>query len=177
MSDVDLLAAVSRLGIDAEGEVAVWGNAVRLLAAFDAIGRDGAVVVLKVDGVRENGLVYTVVVTGGRLHRDAGFHKDGADLQALLREAVGFYVTNTLPAPLKARVRLLAGATKQRASNPSAVFSSVEIQPDAEGAFRLFYLDDSGHVIAQKQHATLESAKREVKFEFEIIESDWVVEA
>lgn len=177
MSDVDLLAAVSRLGLDAEGGVSSWGNAVRLLAAFDAIGRDGAVALLKVDGVRENGLIYTVVLSGGRLSRGAGFHKDSADLQALLREAVAFYVSNTPHPPLKARIRLSAGATRHRASNPEAVFSSVEILPGDAGAFRLLYLDDSGHVIAEKQHATLESAKREVKFEFEIAESDWVVEA
>lgn len=175
MSDFDLLAQVSRLGLDAEGGVAVWGNAVRLLAAFDAIGRDGAVVLLKVDGQRENGLVYTVFVSGGRLPKDSGFRKDGADLQELLREAVQFYVSNTKPPPLKARITRVT--PRHPVANPEAVFTSVEIQPDGLGAFRLLYLDEANQVIAEKQHATLESAKREVKFEFEIAEEDWVVVA
>ncbi|MDP2272156.1 MAG: hypothetical protein Q8N23_21365 [Archangium sp.] len=174
MSDLELLAQVSRLGIDVEGELAVWGNAVRLLAAFDAIGRDGAVALLKVDGVRENGLVYTVLVSGGRLPKDAAFRKDGADLQGLLREALAFYVSNTRPPPLKARITRVT--SRRPAANPGAVFTSVEIQPDGSGAFRLLYLDQSDQVIAEKRHVTVESAQREVRFEFELAENDWVVE-
>ncbi len=174
MSDLDLLAQVSRLGIDVEGEVAVWGNAVRLLAAFDAIGRDGAVTLLKIDGVRENGLVYTALVSGGRLQKDAAFHKDGADLQGLLREALAFYVSNTKLPPLKARIARVT--PRHFVANPDAVFTTVEIQPDGAGAFRLFYLDEAGHVIAEKRHASVESAQREVRFEFEITEDDWVLE-
>ncbi len=174
MSDFDLLAQVSRLGLDAEGGVAVWGNAVRLLAAFDAIGRDGAVALLKVDGVRENGLVYTVLVSGGRLPKNSSFRKDGADLQGLLREAVTFYVSNTKPPPLKARINRVT--PRQSVPKSEVVFTSVEIQPDGSGGFRLLYLDQSDHVISEKRHLTVESAKREVKFEFEIAEDDWVVE-
>lgn len=174
MSDFDLLAQVSRLGLDAEGGLAAWGNAVRLLAAFDAIGRDGAVALLKVDGGRENGVPYTVVVSGGRLTKDTGFQKDGADLQGLLREAVQFYVSNTKPTPLKARIT--RARPRRHAVNPKAVFTSVEIQPDGSGAFRLLYLDEADQVIVEKRHATLESAKQEVRFEFEITGNDWIVE-
>jgi hypothetical protein len=60
------------------------------LAAFEAIGRDGATALIKVDGQRSDESIFTVVVSGGPLG-DVFFRKDGADLEALLREAVMFY--------------------------------------------------------------------------------------
>jgi hypothetical protein len=75
--------------IDA-ARLALWSDAAGLLATFDAIGREGAVAVVKVDGARPDGSIYSVVVSGGRL-RDDFFRKDGNDLAALLSEAITFY--------------------------------------------------------------------------------------
>jgi hypothetical protein len=46
--------------------------------------------VVKIDGGRSDGSVYTVVVSGGRLGEDF-FRNDGADLATLLQEAISFY--------------------------------------------------------------------------------------
>ena len=69
-----------------------WKEASTLLAVFDAIGRDGANAMVKVDGSRSDGSTYTVVVSGGKLG-EAFFRKDGANLQVLLEEAASFYRT------------------------------------------------------------------------------------
>jgi hypothetical protein len=71
-------------------QVSRWRDSSGLLAVFDAIGRDGANAMVKVDGGRSDGSVYTVVVSGGRLGEDF-FRKDGANLNALLEEAISFY--------------------------------------------------------------------------------------
>lgn len=71
-------------------QVVQWRDSSGLLAVFDAIGRDGASAIVKVDGARPDGSIYTVVVSGGKLE-DAFFRKDGADLDALLQEAISFY--------------------------------------------------------------------------------------
>jgi hypothetical protein len=49
----------------------------------------------------------------------------------------------------------------------------VRIEPDPPG-FLLLYLDGMGDSIADGWHLTVEEAKRQAKFEFEIEESDWV---
>lgn len=71
-------------------QLIVWSDAAGLLAALDAIGREGASAVVKIDGGRPNDSKYTIVVSGGRLG-EAFFRKDGDDLVALLVEAVEFY--------------------------------------------------------------------------------------
>ena len=73
-----------------QAQVARWKGLAELLAAFEAIGRDGAVAIVKVDGERTNGDVYTVVVSGAKLG-GRFFRKDGGELAALLQEALAWY--------------------------------------------------------------------------------------
>jgi hypothetical protein len=49
----------------------------------------------------------------------------------------------------------------------------VEIQQTDEGVF-LLYVDDAGLTLTDTWHETVEQAKRQAKFEFEIRESEWV---
>lgn len=67
-----------------------WGKTVALLARLEAIGRDGAHAILKIDGGRADSALYTVVVSGGRLG-EAFFRKDGMEVDVLLRDAIEFY--------------------------------------------------------------------------------------
>ncbi|MFT3848692.1 MAG: hypothetical protein QM739_08415 [Propionivibrio sp.] len=71
-------------------QVSRWTDAAGLMAALDAIGRDGANAVVKIDGARPDGAVYTIVISGAQLG-EAFFRKDGSDLLALLRDAIEFY--------------------------------------------------------------------------------------
>jgi len=71
-------------------QVARWKDLSELLAVLDAIGNDGASVIMKVDGGRSDASVYTVVVSGGKLG-EAFFRKDGPKLHELLYEAISFY--------------------------------------------------------------------------------------
>jgi hypothetical protein len=71
-------------------QVSLWSGVAGLLAGLDAIGREGANVVVKIDGGRPDGSFYTVVISGGRLEEEF-FRKDSGDLAALLQEAVEFY--------------------------------------------------------------------------------------
>jgi len=75
-----------------QSQLKMWSDAAGLLAALDAIGREGASAVFKFDGARVDGLVYTVVVSGGRLG-ETFFRKDSDDFASLLVEAVEFYKT------------------------------------------------------------------------------------
>lgn len=71
----------------------LWEEASCLLAAIDAIGREGVSAVIKVDGKRDNGLIYTIVLSGGSLG-ESYFHRDSDDLLVALQEAVAFYNDN-----------------------------------------------------------------------------------
>lgn len=91
MDDKALLAQLSRVIAEPADTLETWQRSAELLAALDAIGRTGTVVLVKVDGLRvEN--VYSVVVTGGRIGEDP-FRMDGADLRTLLVEAIAFVVS------------------------------------------------------------------------------------
>lgn len=95
-TDESLLATLEKRGLDTEHATASWFDSLPLLAALDAIGRDGACALVKIDGLRTNGKVYTVVLSGGRLGQDF-WHSDGPELQALLREAISFYAARAQP--------------------------------------------------------------------------------
>jgi hypothetical protein len=86
---------------------------------------------------------------------------------------------------IEAKVRRVTGKTVHRVSAlvngrivpvadiPPA--SRVRIEPlkAPEKGFIMFYLDGSGNQIADGWHLTLDQAKRQAKFEFEIEEEDW----
>jgi hypothetical protein len=55
-----------------------------LFRKLEALAREGAVVVLKMDGERLHNL-FTVLISRGQ---DEAFRKDGADVRALLTEAL-----------------------------------------------------------------------------------------
>lgn len=71
------------------GRMEVWRNASALLATIDVTARDGLSVVVKIDGMREHGRAYTVVVSGPKLGERL-FRQDGSDLIGLLQGAVAF---------------------------------------------------------------------------------------
>jgi len=89
MDENEAVDALRNAGLDVERAIGSWRESVQLLAALDAIGRDGASALVKIDGGRDDGRVYTVVVSGGALAEGA-FRKDGAELRPLLDEAVAF---------------------------------------------------------------------------------------
>lgn len=91
MKENELFKALAQAGLETRDSIDTWNDSSKLLSAIDAIARDGGSAVVKVDGGRNDGRVYTVVVSGGRLG-DEFFRKDGSDLQVLLREAVAFWV-------------------------------------------------------------------------------------
>ena len=95
MNENELFEALSKVGLGSWGEMDSWRDSSRLLSALDAIGRDGGNALVKIDGGRNDGRVYTVVVSGGRLG-DEFFRKDGSDLHALVLEAIGFWVAHAL---------------------------------------------------------------------------------
>lgn len=84
---IDTLRTTGRVN---DETVSRWSDAAGLMAALDAIGRDGASAVVKIDGGRPDGAVYTVVVSGPKLG-ESSFRRDGSDLLSLLGEAVEFY--------------------------------------------------------------------------------------
>lgn len=67
-----------------------WTKVVELLAALDSISREGYSVLLKIDGERENGDIYTVVISGEEV--ESSFHQDSANLPSILADAIAFYV-------------------------------------------------------------------------------------
>lgn len=76
-------------GCITQEQIAHWSSVAALMAAFETMGRDGATVVIKIDGDRHEG-VYTIVVSGSRLG-EAFFRRDGSDVLSLLRDAIEFY--------------------------------------------------------------------------------------
>jgi hypothetical protein len=89
VTDDELFQALARAGIGRDESR--WLESASLLAAFDALGRSGFVVLIKVDGERTNGQLYTVAILG-RSPAEDSFRKDGAELQPLLRDALHFVV-------------------------------------------------------------------------------------
>jgi hypothetical protein len=93
MSDEEVLERLAKLGFTTGLHGDAWRRVADLLAALDAVARDGGHALVKVDGGRTGEEVYTVLVAGGRLGEEF-FRKDGADLRALLREALSFVVAH-----------------------------------------------------------------------------------
>ena len=90
MDENEILEALANIGLDVGRAASSWNGSLRLLAALDAVGRDGANALVKIDGERSTGHPYTVVISGGRLGEHY-FRKDGEELQSLLCEALSFY--------------------------------------------------------------------------------------
>lgn len=58
------------------------------------IANEGAVVVVKLDGLRKTDgdpKMFSLVISGGRLKDDDFFRKDSADFVSLLEDGIGFY--------------------------------------------------------------------------------------
>jgi hypothetical protein len=87
MEEHEALEVLAKAGLDVEAPCKTWSDSIRLLAALESMGRDGANALVKIDGGRTNERLYTVVVSGGRLKEDF-FRKDGSELLPMLREAV-----------------------------------------------------------------------------------------
>jgi hypothetical protein len=67
----------------------MWNDAAPLLAELQRLSAGGGTVVVKIDNERQDGKIFTVVVTGAR-YRERFFRDDGADLVAMLRNALAF---------------------------------------------------------------------------------------
>ena len=93
MDDETLLDNLSRRVPSTSTRVA-WDELAPLMDGLERIGRSGSTALVKVDGARPDGAVYTVVISGGQLD-ETFFRKDGSDLPALLREGIAFYLANT----------------------------------------------------------------------------------
>jgi hypothetical protein len=113
MSTAALLDRLRTLGISPDAHADTWLDGVDLLAALDAIGRSGCCVLIKVDGLRTNGAVYTIVISGGFLV-DEVFRKDGPDLVALAGAAIAHVIDRL--ATNGARPNGTAGSTPARGS-------------------------------------------------------------
>lgn len=87
-----IVTALRDHGIDVSACLATWGEALDLLAAVEALARaGGASVVVKVDGGRPGGSLYTLVISGG-CFGESFFRKDAEDLMSLLGEGLRFYL-------------------------------------------------------------------------------------
>ena len=92
MIDDELRLALKQRGIDSSNHRSAWSEASDLLAAFDALVRaGGSVSGVEFNGVGDGPVGYYLWVFGGRLGKRS-FRKHGADLRALLREALAFYL-------------------------------------------------------------------------------------
>jgi hypothetical protein len=67
--------------------------------------------------------------------------------------------------------RVVDGAVtrEQEIGSPAAV----EIHQTDDGVF-LYYLDQTGECLTDTWHLTIEAAKKQAAFEFEIREEDWI---
>jgi hypothetical protein len=83
---------------------------------------------------------------------------------------------------LTAKVKRVTGATKHYIGRivDDAVVKESEIAAPvsvvitaSDGAFLLLRMDAQGHCLADTWHETVEEAKRQAAFEFEIGEDDW----
>lgn len=91
MSEQTSIEKLKQSGRVNANSVSRWREAAELMAILDGAGRDGANVVVKIDGGRPEGSVYTVVISGP-IFGESFFRKDGDDLLELLREAIDYYV-------------------------------------------------------------------------------------
>ena len=88
----EFTASLLSSGRMTNAQISLWSGVAASLAALDAISREGATTVVKIDGGRPDGSFYSVVVSGEKLGEEF-FRKDSGDLPALLQEAIEFYVT------------------------------------------------------------------------------------
>ncbi len=80
---------------------------------------------------------------------------------------------------LSASVRRATGRTRHVLHGVASVdvtpqVAWVEIEA-RDGAFYLYYFDSNGDGLADTWHETVEQAKEQARFEFEIEERDWQV--
>lgn len=82
---------------------------------------------------------------------------------------------------LRAKVRDVTGNTRHLKATPLLGAVDVTKLPDPvtveiveqDGAFYLLRLNEKGECLADTWHETIESAKAQAKFEFEIEDGDW----
>lgn len=82
---------------------------------------------------------------------------------------------------LVASVRVNTGKTRHYVAGESGIQEistaiSVRIE-SCDSAFYLFRLDAEGHIVADTWHQTIQEAKAQAAFEYEIQEGDWSVAA
>ena len=68
-----------------------------LFSELNEIAKDGAIVVVKIDGVRvvaNEPDIFTVMVSGGLLDSEDFFRKDSGDLIEAMQSAIAFYAAN-----------------------------------------------------------------------------------
>jgi hypothetical protein len=70
MNVQSLLSELEPQGHVRPEQITLWRESADLLAILEAIGRAGASAVVKIDGARRDGSVYSVVVSGGPLGED-----------------------------------------------------------------------------------------------------------
>jgi hypothetical protein len=76
---------------------------------------------------------------------------------------------------LRAAVKTVKGTTRHY-RHPDGLLPPpawVELQPDAGGACFLFYCNADGDVQADTWHESIEDAKGQAAFEFDIGDADW----
>ena len=78
---------------------------------------------------------------------------------------------------MRASVRRATGNTRHvihagESIDLASEIAWVEIEP-ADGAYFLFYFNANGECLADTWHDSVESAKAQAGFEFEIEETDW----
>jgi len=67
----------------------MWNDAAPLIAELQRATESGGVLVIKIDNERDDGRVFTVVINGSK-YGGKYFRGDGADLPAILRDALAF---------------------------------------------------------------------------------------
>jgi hypothetical protein len=77
---------------------------------------------------------------------------------------------------LRAKVRRVTGNTRHlvAGAEASSLIAWVELEPD-DGGYFLLYLDASGQSLTDTWHETVEAAREQARFEFEIDDDDWFV--
>jgi hypothetical protein len=80
---------------------------------------------------------------------------------------------------LKAKVKKITGASQHSTSSDSGLVPTpdpawLEISSDESGTF-LIHFNADGQSIADTWHLTVDEAKSQAEFEFEIQDSDWTV--
>ena len=78
---------------------------------------------------------------------------------------------------LRAAVRRVTGKTRHLLAGEEALPlphpKTVELVVEEDGAIFLLRLDDEGQCISDTWHESVEAAKSQAKFEYEIEEGDW----